>query len=187
MLDRFCAADFLSHRSIEAFNWVVNSAKNGCQSSLFRSRAREDYGSKIVVLGGTRREEFTMTLVECFVAYTLLCISAVTALPYSDDGLRNKELAGHRVLAIYGKQEDGRSPHCKVIFEDRTGVYWAGTFGGLKRYDEKSDRWNDEIRVPRNVDFIARTRTASYGLGAVTSETKTHQFLSPLMVRNGET
>lgn len=106
-----------------------------------------------------------MTLVECFVAYALLCISAVTALPYSDDGLRNKELAGHRVLAVYGKQEDGRSPRCKVIFEDRTGVYWAGTFGGLKRYDEKSDRWNDEIRVPWNVDFILQSADGKLWFG----------------------
>ncbi|MEK6301161.1 MAG: two-component regulator propeller domain-containing protein [Acidobacteriota bacterium] len=98
-----------------------------------------------------------MALIKCVVACTLSCVAAISALPHSDDALRNKELAGHRVLAVWGKQRDGRSPACTVIFEDRNGVYWAGTYWGLKRYDERSDRWDDETRAPWSVDSICQS------------------------------
>lgn len=94
---------------------------------------------------------------KCVVACGSWCLLTVSVLPHSDDALRSKELAGHRVLAVYGKQDNGRSPACNVIFEDRNGVYWAGTYSGLQRYDERSDRWDDEIRVRWSVDSIGQS------------------------------
>ena len=102
-------------------------------------------------------EDREMAFMKCVVACTFCCILTVTVLPDSDDSLRSEGLAGHRVLAIYGRQDNGRSPMCNVIFEDRNGVYWAGTSSGLKLYDESSDRWDDEIRVPWDVNSIGQS------------------------------
>lgn len=106
-----------------------------------------------------------MGFMKCAVACTFWCIATVTVLPHSDDALRHNELAGHRVLAVYGKQGNGRSPACTVIFEDRNGVYWAGTYAGLKRYDERSDRWDDEIGVPWSVDSIGQSADGKLWFG----------------------
>lgn len=106
---------------------------------------------------GTIGEVSPMALIKWVAACTLWCMAAVSALPHSDGAFGNEELAGHRVLGVRGKQENGQSPACTVIFQDGNGVYWVGTYSGLKRYDESSDRWDDEIQVPWSVDSIGQS------------------------------
>jgi ligand-binding sensor domain-containing protein len=106
-----------------------------------------------------------MTLTQFVLVCVVWCVSAVTSWQDPNDELRNKEFAGHRVLAVYGKQVNQQSPHINAIFEDKSGVYWGGTYAGLKRYDEKSDRWNDESHVTRRVNFIGQSADGKLWFG----------------------
>ncbi len=63
-------------------------------------------------------------------------------LPLNADDLKTTDVAGHRILKLYNEKNNAISlPNSLAIFEDRSGRYWVGTYGGLVLYDEKQDRW----------------------------------------------
>lgn len=61
---------------------------------------------------------------------------------YTDDHTNNKQIAGHRILRTLNQPKDGVSVSSpRVIFEDRAGLYWIGTYTGVSSYSDKQDKW----------------------------------------------
>lgn len=94
----------------------------------------------------------------------MLGCQAVWAMPPSSDGndLKDKRVAGHRVLKMHDGVDIGVWLTPNVIFEDRAEMFWVGTYGGVKVYDEKRDMWTNftkqtEKTAIGRVEFISQS------------------------------
>ncbi|MEW6210843.1 MAG: two-component regulator propeller domain-containing protein [Acidobacteriota bacterium] len=83
-------------------------------------------------------------LVGLVVVYCL-ALSGCSARAVKGD-LDDKQVGGLRILLTHFETPDHKEMRLwfsapNIIFEDMTGIYWAGNLIGIYKYDEKRDQW----------------------------------------------
>jgi ligand-binding sensor domain-containing protein len=103
-----------------------------------------------------------------------ITFSGTAASPALED-VKDKQVAGHRIVKIYNAENGaGAALFPSIIFQDRAGLYWIGNSEGVHLYDDKRNLWTSYTEesgalADDNISMIAQSKDSK--LWFVSSDT----------------